>query len=208
MKLKYYMRGVGVGIIFTAIIFIAIILPKEKEMSDAEIRIAAKALGMVDGGKEQLPLSPTQNPKDLTQSPAPPVSGAAVTSKPAITSGAAVTSGAAITPKPTVTSGTSEPKLTATPKVTPTVPKDVVPTKEVTPTQPELVYTSIKIEAGMSSEMVAEQAKSKGLVLDNEEFNRYLVEKNYSDFISIGSFQIPEGSNYKEIAEIITGEPE
>ncbi len=47
MKLRYYLRGLGIGILVTAMIFT--IIPGEKEtLSDAEIRKRAEELGMVD----------------------------------------------------------------------------------------------------------------------------------------------------------------
>ena len=46
MKLKYYLRGLGVGIVVTAIIMS--ITNKPEEMTDAEIKMRALELGMVE----------------------------------------------------------------------------------------------------------------------------------------------------------------
>ena len=46
MKLKYYLRGLGTGIIVTAIVMSFI--KKPEELTDAEIRIRAMKLGMVE----------------------------------------------------------------------------------------------------------------------------------------------------------------
>ena len=46
MKLKYYLRGLGIGIVVTAMIMSFI--RKPEELTDAEIRIRAAQLGMVE----------------------------------------------------------------------------------------------------------------------------------------------------------------
>ena len=56
MKLKYYLRGLGVGVICTAIIMgIALSGNKKEKLTDAEIIERARLLGMVmeedSGGK-------------------------------------------------------------------------------------------------------------------------------------------------------------
>ncbi|MGN0155222.1 MAG: hypothetical protein ACI4A3_12295, partial [Lachnospiraceae bacterium] len=49
MKFKYFLRGVGVGIIFASIIFLTVYQENtSKELSDAQIIERAKELGMVE----------------------------------------------------------------------------------------------------------------------------------------------------------------
>ena len=48
MKLKYYLRGIGIGMIVTTIILmIAFAVHKEQPLTDEEIRMRATELGMV-----------------------------------------------------------------------------------------------------------------------------------------------------------------
>ena len=47
MKLKYYMRGLGIGILMTAIIM-SVAYAGRDEMTDEEIKARAKELGMVE----------------------------------------------------------------------------------------------------------------------------------------------------------------
>ncbi|RKM62450.1 hypothetical protein D6855_03290 [Butyrivibrio sp. CB08] len=49
MKLKYYLRGMGIGIILTAIVMGFALGGRKATLSDAEVIQRAKALGMVDG---------------------------------------------------------------------------------------------------------------------------------------------------------------
>ena len=48
MKLKYYLRGMGIGIILTAIVMGFALGGRKGAISDAEVIERAKALGMVD----------------------------------------------------------------------------------------------------------------------------------------------------------------
>ena len=48
MKLKYYLRGMGIGVILTAIVMGFALGGRKTAISDAEIIERAKALGMVD----------------------------------------------------------------------------------------------------------------------------------------------------------------
>lgn len=50
MKLKYYLRGMGIGIILTAIVMGFALGGRKATISDAEVIERAKALGMVDAG--------------------------------------------------------------------------------------------------------------------------------------------------------------
>lgn len=49
MKLKYYLRGIGIGVVVTAIIMGIALGGRKQELSDSEIRQRALELGMVDG---------------------------------------------------------------------------------------------------------------------------------------------------------------
>lgn len=51
MKLKYYMRGVGIGVFVTTIILVIAFAFTDNSMSDAEIIEKAKKLGMVESSK-------------------------------------------------------------------------------------------------------------------------------------------------------------
>ncbi|MCR4756330.1 MAG: hypothetical protein K5792_00860 [Butyrivibrio sp.] len=50
MKLKYYLRGIGIGVILTAIVMGFALGGRKTTMSDAEVIERAKELGMTDGG--------------------------------------------------------------------------------------------------------------------------------------------------------------
>ena len=49
MKLRYYLRGLGIGIFVTALIMGVTVKSHPQKMSESEIRAEAAKLGMVDG---------------------------------------------------------------------------------------------------------------------------------------------------------------
>lgn len=70
MKLKYYLRGLGLGIVVTAIIM-SIVSSKNRKMTDAEIIARAKQLGLIEStvltngiGEEYNPGSEAAEPQD------------------------------------------------------------------------------------------------------------------------------------------------
>lgn len=64
MKLKYYLRGLGIGIIITTIVLMIANAGHRKELTDAEIIKRAEALGMV---MEQKPLLPGSKQNEDTE---------------------------------------------------------------------------------------------------------------------------------------------
>ncbi len=54
MKLKYYLRGMGIGIILTAIVMGFALGGRKQTLSDAEIIQRARALGMIEAGSGTL----------------------------------------------------------------------------------------------------------------------------------------------------------
>lgn len=47
MKLKYYLRGLGIGIVVTVLVMMAV-LGNKQTMTDAEVKARAKELGMIE----------------------------------------------------------------------------------------------------------------------------------------------------------------
>ena len=66
MKLKYYLRGMGIGIILTAIVMGFALGGRKATLSDAEIIQRAKSLGMVDGDSGVLLDSQDQEGEETT----------------------------------------------------------------------------------------------------------------------------------------------
>lgn len=66
----------------------------------------------------------------------------------------------------------------------------------------------IKINKGDSVSQIANTLKEKDLISSEFFFKRYLTSNNIDQNIQVGSFQIPEGLEYSEIAEILVNPSE
>lgn len=138
MGLKYYLRGLGVGIVVTALIMgIAAGVNSKEKLSDSEIRERAKELGMVEestvladtlaqgnGNSPQEEAMPSQTPEataEPTQEPAPEATEEPASSPEAAAETPEQEPEAAATEKPT-TAPTEKPtqKPTQAPTATPT----------------------------------------------------------------------------------------
>ena len=64
---------------------------------------------------------------------------------------------------------------------------------------------SILVTSGMGSEAFAIAAEKAGLIEDAADFDRYLMQNGYADSLKVGTFMIPLGAGYEEIAGIVTG---
>lgn len=105
------------------------------------------------------------------------------------------------TPEPT-----EEPKATATP--TPTLEPTEEPKATATPT-PEAVQSSsekkvLTIASGMWSDKVARELQAMGVIEDAADFDQYLIRNGYAERLVVGTFEIPVGATYEQIAQIIT----
>lgn len=185
MKLKYYMRGLGIGILLTTLIFI--IVNQKEKLSDKEIVNRAKALGMVTKEDNGSDLHQVLKDINLTGTPAPTITVTPVPSVEAPTKSA---------PTPTI-----EPTKAPTPKVTPTK----APTNTPKPTKaPENGTISFTISSGMSSGQVASLLVKKRLIEDADDFNQYIVNKGKASIIRVGTYKISSDSTYDDIITLIT----
>ena len=93
MKLKYYLRGLGIGILVTAVIMGVTQGSRKETLSDREIRERAAALGMVEPGNSLADLEAAETPA-ATEIPA-------ATEAPAETETPAATEAPEVTVRPT-----------------------------------------------------------------------------------------------------------
>ena len=178
MKLKYYLRGLGIGILVTAVIMGVTQGSRKETLSDREIRERAAALGMVEPGNSLADLEAAETPA-ATEIP-----------EAAETPAATETPEAAETPE--------APAATETPEVT------ARPTQKPAEEEEGSSYT-FEIQAGDSSYQVAYRLQQAGLVADARDFDNYLCSKGYDRKLKTGSYEIPETATEEEISEILCG---
>jgi len=192
MKLKYYMRGLGIGIILTTLI-LSLGGMKEK-LTDKEIIQRAGVLGMVmEKSDSELDdvlstIKPTIIPSAAPTSEITKEPTAEPTSEPT----------EAPTEAPTV-APTAEP--TAKPTAVPTAEPTAVPTPVVEITPPKEVEGKITftIKKGMISSDVAQLLKDSGIIKDADDFNQYIIKVGKDSFIRIGTYSFPKDITYEEI---------
>lgn len=174
MKLKYFLRGLGIGILFTALV---LCISYRSENSDSSVIERARKLGM------EFPEKTPDTLLNPTESPDTVVSGQAVRT-------------------PTATPGkTGTPTATPTSKTTskPTAKPTAKPTEE--PTGKIHTFT---VRSGLLSSSVSREMKEAGIIKDADAFDEYLEKSGMGRKVLAGKYKIPAGASYEEIARIIT----
>ena len=230
MKLRYYFRGLGIGILVTALIM-GMTSKAGRPLTDAEIRAKALTLGMVDSNSISLgslgggsssgtgsnDVSNTDpgkggednghdqdTPETTEPSETPDSQGM---QEPEETAGSEISSSPSVStapessPTPAVSS-TLEP----TPTLTPTPTPEPTPTLTPTPTSEPAATVetvTILIVRGDSSYTVSRRLEEAGLIENARDYDTYLVDNGYSKTIRTGTYKIPVNATWEEIAKII-----
>ena len=216
MKLKFYLRGIGLGIIVAVALCISAGM-KNDQISDEEIIKRAEALGMVSSS-ETLNESVDEAIRDgleteeMTENDA---SGDATAVKVNENIPATEPDETEVNPDEADNSNFDETPPAAgsdgaaTPKVTPTLTKEVTPAptkepdKDTNDTENDTEYITVVVERGSGSDTVARKIEAAGLVANASEFDRYLCNNGYDKRISAGNHKIPINAREEEIAKIL-----
>ncbi len=182
MKLKYYLRGLGIGIIVTTIILTVNFSKDSKKMSDSEIMERASELGMVMAEQDtQSEAEEEMNAEELL---------ASVTSENA--------------EQQTVTPETETvPETEAVPE---TQMEETAAETETTSETQTGVYR-LTIKKGDVCRTVCENLATNGVVDDAEALRKYLSEIGYASSISTGEYDVPYGLSMEEIAKVLQAGP-
>ena len=191
MKLKYYLRGLGIGILVTAVIMGVTQGSRKETLSDREIRERAAALGMVEPGNSLADLEAAETPA-ATEIPEAIETPVATEIPEAIETPAATE----------IPEAAETPAATEAPAATPEV--TARPTQKPAEEEEGSSYT-FEIQAGDSSYQVAYRLQQAGLVADARDFDNYLCSKGYDRKLKTGSYEIPETATEEEISEILCG---
>ena len=272
-KLRFYLRGLGIGIVVTALLMTIVNGRKQPELTDDQIRARAVALGMVDAGNltltERIGSEGAEGGTESTDSAAgetaegtsegtaeegdstgKAAAGASVAlnedgaeigeaagtddagetgENPAAGAGDAAETGEnpagetgenpadqpaegdqpAETQQPAETEDpveAEEPVETEEPAET-EVPVEEPQQETPQPEPPAQTGSTatITVRSGYGSERIAQLCKDAGLVESAADFDDFLVKNGYSTSLRVGTFHIPMGSNYTEIAKILSG---
>ena len=183
MKLKYYLRGLGIGILVTTVI-LSLAGVGRKNMTDEEVVKRAKELGMVES--TLLSDLPDQTKTDEVRPTEPGISLQPETPE---------------APEETTTT----PETPAAPEETPVAPEETpVSPEDGNPDTPAGETVTLVIGRGESSTTVSKNLKKAGIVEDAAAFDRFLCNNGYDKKIITGTYEIPYGASEEEIAKIIT----
>ena len=201
MKLKYYLRGLGIGILVTTVV-LSLAGVGRKNMTDEEVVKRAKELGMVES--TLLSDLPDQTKTDEVRPTEPEISLQPETSEPEESASTPETPEA---PEETTTTPETPaaPEETTTTQETPTAPEETpVSPEDGNPDTPARETVTLVIGRGESSTTVSKNLKKAGIVEDAAAFDRFLCNNGYDKKIITGTYEIPYGASEEEIAKIIT----
>lgn len=197
MKLKYYLRGLGIGIVVTALILGIAHTAQEKKqgMTDEEVIARAKELGMTESMvlADMLPSS-----EESTEQSAEPESTDEENREPEST-----------------VAENNEPESSVEENIEPEsdqVKEDPEKNSIEESSEPESTpsgeqeMVEIHIVSGDSSVSVSQKLADAGLVEDVKEYDRYLCANGYDKKIRVGTYTISVSATLEEIAKIITGQ--
>lgn len=199
MKLRYYMRGLGIGILVTAILMGVTLDGKTEKLTDEEIIARAQALGM-EKKYESMVLSetaPGTEPEAVSENE--PESGIPKTEEVAseeIVSEEIVSE--EIAPEETGTETAPEIEV-----IEETSDEEAETVAEEEPAE----TLQITVKGGDGSQTVARKLAEAGLVEDAKAYDKYLCNNGYDKRICTGTHTIPVGASEEEIAKIITSRP-
>ena len=227
MKLKYYMRGVGCGIIFTLFVFVVIIIPNLKlESKINETKQSATENDAVSAlvGKDNISNAPDDNDSELTSGTTDITNGADNADKADNADSAGNADKAdnaenaenaenedsagnedSLTDAELLNNAdaTSEPTPTTTSAPTPTPTKAPTPTPVVKVDEDGVIR--ITIAKGMTSEKISKLLEDNGIVDDWKELNKYIGRNGYSEKIQVGTFKFTKNMSYREVCRTICG---
>lgn len=217
MNLKYYLRGLGVGIVVTSLILGIGLGSRKETLSNEEIKERARELGMVEESitvaeaaaqkeeeAQEAEVTVAPVPEENAESDAEPI----VNAEPEMSSEPAVSTGAApeASEKPNV-SAASEPAASTAPEAGATPEAGVKPVadeaEEDSGTAPEKEIVDITINPGEGSYVISQKLEQSGLIDDAAEYDAYLCDNGYHTKLRAGVHKIPMGSTREEIAKLL-----
>lgn len=226
MRLKYFLRGLGIGIVVTTII-LAISHNAGRRMSDSEVIGRAKELGMAytTAAQENSTESAAETTETETDTTEPVTTGQESTTDTEAGSTAETESSEASTTEQettgvretttqqemttqettiqetTTTRAAQESTAETTHEASTTETETTQAENESTETEASTVITyTLTIASGMSSNTVCDILKKNGIIADSGDFDRFLVSSGYADRIRVGSFEVNSGMSYDELA--------
>ena len=179
MKIKYYLRGMGIGIIVTTLILMISFSQYKNDISDEEIIVRAKKLGMV---MKEDKLFGNQN-KDTSSE----------------------TEIQTEVPKETETQVETE-KQTEAQNETERVPESEVTINSENTEDTREIFR-LEIFYGDMPRQICTLLEENGVIENGEALRLYLQEVGIAKYIPVGNYEIPYGATNEEVYQVIKAGP-
>lgn len=188
MKLKYYLRGLGIGIIVTTIILVSCFSMQKPKMTDAQIIEKASQLGMIMPEQDSVVAAETETTEteETQQKNEQQV--------------------AAEEAQQETEQQTEVPKEQATEETQQDAPSEDTENAESEEPAQQEPFTLV-VNRGDVCRTMCENLAANGVIDDSEGLRKYLSEVGYASFISAGTYQIPYHASYEEITNILKAGP-
>lgn len=216
MKLRYYLRGLGIGIIVTAIIMSFTRQPQE--LTDTQIKAKARELGMVEENvladlkkdditaQDEAEVKENEKAEVLEESVEEEISPEEVTEESTGNEEVVAETIDIENNSETVLENKNNKEDIDVAEETDNEEKeDEVEMGDDKTEQPDEKYVVITINGGNGSEIVSKRLYEAGLVTSEVEYNKFLVKNGYDRKLRVGNHEIPVGATEEEIAKILCG---
>ncbi len=209
MKIRYYLRGLGLGILFTAVFFL-IGGNSKQTMSDEMIKERARELGMIENSvladlgntveEESLEASieavETETILEIESTVETEAESSIEETVEESVEESSVEEMVEVSEEETSKEAESEPESSTLEETS--TPETV---EESKPANGQVI--SIVVNKGEGSDTVSHRLYEAGLVDDPYAYDKYLMQNGYDRRIGAGEHLIPSGSSWQEIAQIL-----
>lgn len=190
MKLKYYLRGLGMGILFATIVMTVSSVVHNNNLSEEKIIKEAKKLGMIMPETEDDATGGLFATKEDTEDVIDTEGQDTEIETPDTEAEMQETETEIQETETEIQAVDTEPESTE--KKEPVVIHDG-----------NVTFIEISVYPGDNARQVAERLYENGLVDDSESFRKYLGEMGYAKFLAIGEYYVPVGATYEEICNVL-----
>lgn len=231
MEKKYYFRGLGLGIIVTAVIMGIALSGGRKELTDEEVITRAKALGMTENTRLLEPTEAdgkqagTEKPEekepeqDLIKEPEKEPEQDPIkepvkepikepTKEPSKTEGLSAGDGESKLSEKTETAEEAKPNKKSAADTNEMTKQDEDTGQKTPPEEAgrQKAAASVTIVSGDGSFTVAKKLEEAGLVSSASAYDDFLCQNGYDKKLRAGTFQVPADASEEQIARIVTGQ--
>ena len=195
MKLRYYLRGVGTGILVTAIIMGIALGGQNNSMTEEQIKEKAKELGMVEESLLSEVAEDVQDEQKNKSEETQELKEVQETNEALETNEAQETEEVQVTKEVQDTQEEIQPDEE-------TMKEETI---EELPIQEETAApVMIEVVGGESSVSISKKLEAAGLITSAKEYDQYLCNQGYDKKIIVGKHEVPIDADYETIAKIIT----